>query len=67
MIVYASDCCKLLQKAVKAMKFAVLGIKMFLLATKKKKNLHSRLTEQIYESFQPLLTNKYIGLSMITL
>ena len=35
MIVYPGVRCKLLQKAVKAMKFAVLGIKMFLLASKK--------------------------------
>ena len=44
----------LFQKAVKAMKFAALGIKNVSTCKtkkkKKKKALHSRLTEQIYES-----------------
>ena len=39
MIVYPSVCCKLLQKAVKAMKFAALGIKKcFYLQNQKKKH-----------------------------
>ena len=43
----------LFQKAVKSMKFAALGIKNVSTCKtkkKKKKALHSRLTEQIYES-----------------